>query len=214
MKNFHQFNGAKSIRKCFKSWAIKTNQHVNSFPYIIPERLANWKDWRIWTYYQQLEEGRYSIVWNKSSVLILDTILDILDIILRQWTQWTRINNVDTWHYSDNVMIILDILDTIPDNLDIILDINNLKWKQIISKNNSFRRYMMSIYKIYRFVFFKRVSDESLAQDITSETFTRLWKEISEDNGAKNHGFLFKVARVNLIFDCLLTKDRNPINLD
>lgn len=47
-----------------------------------------------------------------------------------------NVDNLDT--ILDNVDIILDILDT-------ILDINNLKWKQIISKNNSFRRYMMSM---------------------------------------------------------------------
>jgi RNA polymerase sigma-70 factor (ECF subfamily) len=84
--------------------------------------------------------------------------------------------------------------------------------------NNFKEQFFSQIYdehvdKIYRFVFFK-VSDESLAQDITSETFTRLWKEISEDKEVKNpHGFLFKVAR-NLIFDYYRTKDRNPINLD
>ena len=54
-----------------------------------------------------------------------------------------NVDNLDT--ILDNVDIILDILDTILDNLDTILDINNLKWKQIISKNNSFRRYMMSM---------------------------------------------------------------------
>ena len=54
-----------------------------------------------------------------------------------------NVDNLDT--ILDNLDIILDILDTILDNLDIILDINNLKWKQIISKNNSFRRYMMSM---------------------------------------------------------------------
>ena len=84
--------------------------------------------------------------------------------------------------------------------------------------NNFKEQFFSQIYdehvdKIYRFVFFK-VSDESLAQDITSETFTRLWKEISEDKEVKNpHGFLFKVAG-NLIFDYYRTKDRNPINLD
>jgi RNA polymerase sigma-70 factor (ECF subfamily) len=84
--------------------------------------------------------------------------------------------------------------------------------------NNFKEQFFSQIYdehvdKIYRFVFFK-VSDESLAQDITSETFTRLWKEISEDKEVKNpHGFLFKVAR-NLIFDYYRTKDHNPINLD
>lgn len=84
--------------------------------------------------------------------------------------------------------------------------------------NNFKEQFFSQIYdehvdKIYRFVFFK-VNNESLAQDITSETFTRLWKEISEDKEIKNpHGFLFKVAR-NLTFDYYRTKDRNPINMD
>ncbi|MDD2274750.1 MAG: sigma-70 family RNA polymerase sigma factor [Candidatus Pacebacteria bacterium] len=84
--------------------------------------------------------------------------------------------------------------------------------------NNFKEQFFSQIYdehvdKIYRFVFFK-VNNEALAQDITSETFTRLWKEISEDKEVKNpHGFLFKVAR-NLIFDYYRTKDHNPINVD
>jgi len=67
--------------------------------------------------------------------------------------------------------------------------------------------------KVYRFVFFK-VSNEPLAQDITSETFTRLWKEISNDRELKNPtGFLFQICR-NLITDHYRTKDQNPVILD
>ena len=67
--------------------------------------------------------------------------------------------------------------------------------------------------KVYRFVFFK-VSNEALAQDITSETFTRLWKEISFDKEVKSpSGFLFRVAK-NLITDHYRVKDQNPANLD
>jgi len=67
--------------------------------------------------------------------------------------------------------------------------------------------------KVYRFVFFK-VSNEPVAQDITSETFTRLWKEISNDKEIKNpSGFLFKVAK-NMIVDHYRTKDQNPVFLD
>jgi len=67
--------------------------------------------------------------------------------------------------------------------------------------------------KVYRFVFFK-VSNEALAQDITSETFTRLWKEISFDREVKSpSGFLFRVAK-NLITDHYRVKDQNPANLD
>jgi len=67
--------------------------------------------------------------------------------------------------------------------------------------------------KVYRFVFFK-VSNEALAQDITSETFTRLWKEISFDKEVKSpSGFLFRVAK-NLIIDHYRIKDQNPVILD
>lgn len=67
--------------------------------------------------------------------------------------------------------------------------------------------------KVYRFVFFK-VSNEALAQDITSETFTRLWKEITLDKEVKSpSGFLFRVAK-NLIIDHYRTKDQNPVVLD
>jgi len=67
--------------------------------------------------------------------------------------------------------------------------------------------------KIYRFVFFK-VSNEQIAQDISSETFTRLWKEISQDKEIRNpSGFLFRVAK-NMITDHYRAKDQNPVILD
>lgn len=67
--------------------------------------------------------------------------------------------------------------------------------------------------KIYRFVFFK-VSNEQIAQDISSETFTRLWKEISQDKEIRNpSGFLFRVAK-NMIVDHYRAKDQNPVILD
>jgi len=67
--------------------------------------------------------------------------------------------------------------------------------------------------KVYRFVLFK-VSSEAIAQDITSETFTRLWKEISMDKEIRNpSGFLFSVAR-NMITDHYRLKDQNPVILD
>lgn len=67
--------------------------------------------------------------------------------------------------------------------------------------------------KIYRFVYFK-VNSEATAQDITSETFTRLWKEISLDKEVRNpSGFLFRVAK-NMIIDHYRTKDQNPVILD
>lgn len=73
--------------------------------------------------------------------------------------------------------------------------------------------YDEHIDKIYRFVFFK-VSNEALAQDITSETFTRLWKEISLDKEIKNPlAFLYRVSK-NLVIDYYRVKDQNPTNLD
>ncbi len=67
--------------------------------------------------------------------------------------------------------------------------------------------------RIYRFVFFK-VNSEAIAQDITSETFTRLWKEISLDKEVKNpSGFLFTIAN-NMVIDHYRLKDQNPANLD
>ncbi len=67
--------------------------------------------------------------------------------------------------------------------------------------------------KIYRFVFFK-VNSEAIAQDITSETFARLWKEIFLDKEVKNpSGLLYKIAN-NMVIDHYRTKDQNPANLD
>jgi len=73
--------------------------------------------------------------------------------------------------------------------------------------------YDEHIDKVYRFVFFK-VSNETLAQDITSETFTRLWKEIVSDREVRNpSGFLFRVAK-NMVIDHYRVKGQNPIILD
>lgn len=67
--------------------------------------------------------------------------------------------------------------------------------------------------RVYRFVYFK-VNSEEIAQDITSEIFARLWKQISLDVDIKNpSGFLFKTAR-NMLVDHYRLKERNPANLD
>ena len=66
--------------------------------------------------------------------------------------------------------------------------------------------------KIYRFVFFK-VDSKSVAEDITSETFTRLWKQIYLDKEIKNpSAFLFTAAK-NLLVDHYRLKDKQPDNL-
>ena len=66
--------------------------------------------------------------------------------------------------------------------------------------------------KIYRFVFFK-VESESVAQDITSETFTRLWKQVYLNKEIKNpSAFLYHAAK-NLLVDYYRSKDKRPAEL-
>ncbi|MCK9393940.1 MAG: RNA polymerase sigma factor [Candidatus Paceibacterota bacterium] len=65
--------------------------------------------------------------------------------------------------------------------------------------------------RIYRFIYFK-VSSESIAQDLTSEVFTRLWKQISLNKEVKNpSAFLFKLAR-NIIIDYYRAHDKEKRN--
>lgn len=67
--------------------------------------------------------------------------------------------------------------------------------------------------RVYRFVYFK-VGTDDIAKDITSEIFTKLWKQIYLDNEIKNpSGFLFKTAR-NMLVDHYRSKDKSPTNLD
>jgi RNA polymerase sigma-70 factor (ECF subfamily) len=67
--------------------------------------------------------------------------------------------------------------------------------------------------RVYRFVYFK-VNSEEVAQDITSEAFARLWKQISLDIDIKNpSGFLFRTAR-NMLIDHYRGKEKSPANLD
>ena len=73
--------------------------------------------------------------------------------------------------------------------------------------------YEQNIEKIYRFVFFK-TNSEPLAQDLTAETFIRLWAQISKGVEIKNpSGFLYKTVR-NLLVDYYRSKKKKPINLD
>lgn len=69
--------------------------------------------------------------------------------------------------------------------------------------------------RIYRFVYFK-VSSDSIAQDICSDVFTRLWKQVSLDKTVKNpSAFLFTVAR-NSIVDYYRNndKEKGTANID
>jgi RNA polymerase sigma-70 factor (ECF subfamily) len=104
---------------------------------------------------------------------------------------------------------ILDILDTVLDKTIFKKTMQSQEFKEQFFS----QIYDEHVDKIYRFVYFK-VNNIALAQDITSETFTRLWKEISLDKEVRNpSGFLFRVAR-NMIIDHYRTKDQNPVILD
>ena len=53
--------------------------------------------------------------------------------------------------------------------------------------------------RIYRFVYFK-VSSDSIAQDICSDVFTSLWKQVSLGKTVKNpSAFLFTLARNSIV---------------
>lgn len=72
--------------------------------------------------------------------------------------------------------------------------------------------YDEHINKVYRFVFFK-VESDLVAQDITSEAFTRLWKQIYLDKEIKNpSAFLYQTAK-NLLVDYYRAKDKRPDDL-
>ena len=67
--------------------------------------------------------------------------------------------------------------------------------------------------RIYRFIYFK-VSSEAVAQDLTSEVFTRLWKQISLDKEVKNpSAFLFTLAR-NIVIDYYRENDKEKSRTD
>lgn len=68
------------------------------------------------------------------------------------------------------------------------------------------RLYDRYIKEIYRFVYFK-VGSKETAQDLSSEAFLRLWKQVSSDKPVDNpRGYLFKIAR-HLIADHYRNED-------
>ena len=83
----------------------------------------------------------------------------------------------------------------------------SLKEKYLLFKAKSFNDaeaygqiYDRYIERIYRFIFFK-VSNQSDAEDIASETFLKVWQYIKEGQPVKNlNALLYSVAR-NLIID-------------
>lgn len=67
--------------------------------------------------------------------------------------------------------------------------------------------------RIYRFIYFK-VSSETIAQDLTSEVFTRLWKQISLNKEVKNpSAFLFTLAK-NIVIDYYRENSKEKGNTD
>ncbi|MFH0792054.1 MAG: sigma-70 family RNA polymerase sigma factor [bacterium] len=74
--------------------------------------------------------------------------------------------------------------------------------------------YDQQVEKIYRFVYIK-VNSQTLAEDITAETFTRGWEAV-QAKGKGGHGtmpienvtaFLYRIAR-NMVIDYYRTKER------
>lgn len=67
--------------------------------------------------------------------------------------------------------------------------------------------------KILKHIYF-RTSDNDLAQDLTSETFTKTWDYLRQGKQIKNFkGFLYRVSN-NLIIDYYKSKKRKPIPLE
>ena len=64
---------------------------------------------------------------------------------------------------------------------------------------------------IYRFVFL-RVNSKEIAQDLTSEAFTRYWESFKKDSGAIQNprAFLYKTAK-NLVIDHYRAKGKTNI---
>ena len=73
--------------------------------------------------------------------------------------------------------------------------------------------YDKNVEKIYRFVFF-RVPGAQEAQDITSETFTRVWQYVSEGHEIENlRALLYQTAR-NLLNDYYRLASRRDVALE
>lgn len=70
--------------------------------------------------------------------------------------------------------------------------------------------YDQYIEKIYRFVFFK-VNSQEIAEDLTSEVFTRSWETFKNGQKIENpQAFLYQVAR-NLIVDFYREKGKSRV---
>ncbi|MDD3046359.1 MAG: sigma-70 family RNA polymerase sigma factor [Candidatus Pacebacteria bacterium] len=94
----------------------------------------------------------------------------------------------------------------------------DIELKKQMSTQNFKEQFFSQIYeenieKIYRFVLFK-TNSETLSQDLTAETFSKLWGQISKGVEIKNpSGFLYRVVR-NLLIDHYRCKEKGAISLD
>lgn len=102
---------------------------------------------------------------------------------------------------------------------------NSIKEKYLLFKAKSFNNpdaygeiYDRYIERIYRFIFFK-VGNQSDAEDISSETFLKVWQYIKEGQPIKNlNALLYSVAR-NLVIDYYRSQAKKrdfeePLSLD
>ena len=82
------------------------------------------------------------------------------------------------------------------------------------TKKETFSKiYHEKVEKIYRFVYLK-VSTQAIAQDITSEAFTRYWEQLCKNKVIDNpSAFLYRTAH-NLLVDHYRKRGRQPDSVD
>jgi RNA polymerase sigma-70 factor (ECF subfamily) len=87
--------------------------------------------------------------------------------------------------------------------------------QQIKNGNQKAFAYFYDFYqdKIYRFLYF-RVSDQNLAQDLTSDVFIKVLDYIKEGKEIENfQSFIYKIAR-NLIIDFYRQREQEELPID
>ncbi len=73
--------------------------------------------------------------------------------------------------------------------------------------------YDLYVKRIYRFIYFK-VNSVAETQDLTSETFLRVWQSIREGKEIRNlNAFIYIIAR-NLVIDFYRRKNTDAVSLD
>ena len=83
-----------------------------------------------------------------------------------------------------------------------------------VAKNKFGQIYDQSIDRIYRFVYIK-VNSREIAEDITSQTFTKVWKVFETAYGSDSpidnpQAFCYRTAR-NLVIDYYKTKEKDKV---